>query len=205
MYILAVDTALGQESVAILKDGKIVAFSKNTESGQQAEKLFERIDGVLDAAKLTLNKIDYFSANLGPGSFTGIRVGLSAILGICIAQEKKFIVVGSLEALAYRIWQKYELNKLSIALDAGRGEAYFQEFVIRDNAMISEDGALLIETEKLIMADAGNMAECKINTTPDARDVAYTAYYMVKRGKADFERKEPIYLRKPDAKIQTAV
>lgn len=199
MLILSVDTALGQESAAILKDGKVIAFSQGTENSLQAERLFEHINKILKDIKLDYKDIDNFAVNLGPGSFTGIRIGLSAILAISFAQNKQLVGISSLEALADKA-NKYD--KVSVAINAGRDEAYYQEFTIVNGTPREYSFAELIEIEKLIVADIGNLKECKINSVTDARDIGTLAHKLIVNNIADFERKSPIYIRKPDAKLK---
>jgi tRNA threonylcarbamoyl adenosine modification protein YeaZ len=196
MYILAVDTAFGKESCAISKNGEIIAFSQGTDNSLQAERLFEHINKLLAETKLSFEQIDHFAANLGPGSFTGIRIGLSAILGLSLAQNKKLIGVSSFEALAHKIWKKYKTDKISVALDAGRDQAYFQEFeIVKDLPKQTADGQL-IDISKIIYSEIGNISESKIKAVPDAKDIALTAHDMLSHNIVNFNRKEPIYIRK---------
>ena len=199
MIILSVDTALGQESCSILQYGQIIAFSQGTENSLQAEKLFDHINKVLAQTKLKFEDVDYFAANIGPGSFTGIRIGLSALLGICQAQDKKFIGVSSLEALAYKVTAR---NKtISVALDAHRDQAYFGEYDFNGDVIKELYKPILVDIEKIILADIGNIKDCRVQSVPDARDIGNVAYSMIKNKTADFSRKSPIYIREPDAKI----
>jgi tRNA threonylcarbamoyl adenosine modification protein YeaZ len=196
MLILSVDTALGQESCAITKDGVVLAFSQGDGDSLQAEQLFNHINGALTDAKLKFEDIDHFAADIGPGSFTGIRIGLSAVLAIAFAQNKPFVGVSSLEALA----EKVSVNgkNISVAINAGRDEAYFQEFI----DLRATTDAKLVALADIKEATAGNIAVCKTKTTPDARDIGITAYRMITNNIADFNRKTPIYIRAPDAKIK---
>jgi tRNA threonylcarbamoyladenosine biosynthesis protein TsaB len=196
MYILSVDTALGRESCAVLKDGKVIAFSEGDGDSLQAEKLFEHINGALTEAKLRFEDINYFAADIGPGSFTGIRIGLSAIIAVAFAQGKQFVGVSSLEALAGKV--SVNGRHISVAINAGRDEAYFQQF--DDMRPIAE--ARLVPLADIKEATAGNIAACTTKTTPDARDIGLSAYKMIKNNIADFNRKTPIYIRAPDAKIK---
>ena len=202
MYILSVDTALGKESCAISRYGNVIAYSAGDESQLQAEKLFSHIEKVMKEAGTDYSKIDYFAVNLGPGSFTGIRIGLSAITAIAHAADKKLIGISSLEALGFKVWNKYGIKNIPVAIDAGRGEAYYQEFTGTDGVFGASTAAELTGIERIIFAEAGNIAECKVKMLPDARDICSYAFELMKTGKADFMRKEPIYLRKPDAKIK---
>lgn len=200
MILLSVDTALGQESCAIIKDGAVLAFSQGTESALQAEKLFEHIEKLLSETGLQYTDINYFAADLGPGSFTGIRIGLAAALALSFAQNKQFVGISSLEATANKMVNN-GANRVSVAIDAGREQAYYQEFNIENGVMSEYSNPELIDVNKLIFADIGNLVECKRKDLPDARDIGLLAYKLIGNGLADFERKSPIYVRAPDAKI----
>ncbi len=200
MLILSVDTALGQESCAIIKDGEVVAFSQGTENSLQAERLFEHINNVLAETNLKYDDFEYFAVDLGPGSFTGIRIGLSAILAIGLAQNKKVVGISSLEALANKLSES-GATRISSAINAGREQAYYQEFNLQSGLLSEYSNPELIDVNKLIFADIGNVDECKITSLPDARDIGLLAHKLIINDNADFERKSPIYVRKPDAKI----
>lgn len=200
MLILSIDTAMGKESCAIVKDGKVVSLSKGIESSLQAERLFDHIEFVLSNNNNKLSDFDYFAINLGPGSFTGIRIGLSAILAISFALNKKIVGVSSLEASAFSV-MKNKKPKISVAIDAGRGEVYYQEFKNHNNFVMEYSNPELVEIEKLIMADVGNLKECSVQFVPDAGDIGVCAHNMIINKNADFERKSPLYVRKPDAKV----
>jgi tRNA threonylcarbamoyladenosine biosynthesis protein TsaB len=202
MLILSVDTALGQESCALLKYGEVIGFSQGTENALQAEKLFDHINEMLNKSKLKLENIDYFAADIGPGSFTGTRIGLSAILGVCMAQNKKFVGVSSLEALAYKASAAQDMDSISVALDAGKNEAYFGEFEVRGKKIITSYQPILVEVDKILTATIGNIKECKIQAVPTAKDIGNAAHTMIKNNIADFNRKAPMYIRKPEAEIK---
>jgi len=202
--ILAVDTASGLASCAIINNnGNIIAFSGGTESSLQAEGLFDHIIKVLSEANLGYSDLGGFAVNLGPGSFTGIRIGLSAVTALCFALNKKLLGISSLEALAYNAWKEKGISHIKTALDAGREGAYFAEFSINESGLItaSNDGEL-IDIKTLPACDIGNLPACITRHSPTAADIAIAAHYKIKNNIADFDRKTPIYIRKPDAKIK---
>ncbi len=199
MFILAVDTALGRETCTILRDDRRIAFSGGEENGLQAEKLFFHLERILRETGLEYSDIDYFAVDLGPGSFTGIRIGLAAISAISQALDKDIIGISSLEALAFKHWQQTGASEISVALDAGRSEVYFQRFNM--DAGTAEEPELLA-VENVNEADIGNMKFCKTQALPDAQDIGSYAFYLIENNMADFFRKTPIYIRKPDAKLK---
>lgn len=87
---------------------------------QHSVILMDEIDEALNGAGLTPAECDFFSAVVGPGSFTGIRIGISAIKGFALATGKKLLPVTSFELLAYNVTDE----KFCTAIDAGRGKFY---------------------------------------------------------------------------------
>ena len=101
-------------------------------------------------------------------------------------------------------WASSWLEKISVALDANRDEAYFQEFYIEKGMLKYSLDAELIGVDKIIVSEVGNIKECKVQALPDARDVADLAHTLLKNKIVDYARTEPIYLRKSDAEIKLA-
>ena len=99
MKILAVDTTTKFLSIGIYNDGKAAEY--NLEVGRQLSNLITvTIKRVLEAAGLDIGDIDYFACGLGPGSFTGIRTGISTIKGLCWVMNKPVIGISTLDILA---------------------------------------------------------------------------------------------------------
>ncbi len=227
MKILSVDTAFGNSSVCILVDGKVASLLTENKKEAQAERLFIIIQQALDEVKLTYNDIDIFAATLGPGSFTGIRIGLSGILAVAYALNKKFVGVTSLEAVAHNYVTSESIkdkNEVCVLLNANRSEAYLQCFNSSDpkNLKPLNEGELinLNEIEKYsaeyrnasFIYDNEIVGEKLKNITPalsyhffsttfSAQDIAEVAYNKMLNGTADHSKKSPVYIRKPDAKI----
>jgi len=123
MLILAVDTTTPAGSVALLRDGALLA-EINAESGlTHSERLLASVESVLGAAKRTLPDIDAFAVAAGPGSFTGIRIGLSTVKSFCFASGKPGVPVSTLEALALKAADAGG-RLLCPMLDAKKGEVY---------------------------------------------------------------------------------
>jgi len=123
--ILAIDTATGPCSVAIW-DGKIVAYVENAKPIMQSASLMPMVEEALAACGKTYQDLTLVAATIGPGSFTGIRVGLAAARGIAFATGIKSVGFTTLEVLAFGA-RHYGDNILAI-LNAGKGEWYWQLF-----------------------------------------------------------------------------
>ena len=103
MKVLAIETSGSNCSVAIATEDKIVAdFSCNTGT-THSQNLMPMVDQALKFAELDLNEIDILSCSIGPGSFTGLRIGIASVKGMAQSLNKKVISVPSLLGLAYNV------------------------------------------------------------------------------------------------------
>ena len=127
MKILAIDTAFKQCSVALAIDNKQVAFLQSQELSKQSEELFSFINQILKEQKLTFADLVAIAVNIGPGSFTGVRIGVAAAKGLkLVLPNIKLIGVSSLELLASQA--KDGFNRIIAVLEAGQEEYYVQVF-----------------------------------------------------------------------------
>ena len=101
MLALAIDTTTRVGGFALARDGEVVATRAAEPENGLAAVLFGEVEGLLADASCTLADVDVFAALAGPGSFTGIRVGLSAMKALGEANGKSVLAVSNLEALAY--------------------------------------------------------------------------------------------------------
>ena len=103
MKILAVDTSAVSASVAVTEDEKIISLCQTNAGLTHSRTLLPMIDAALKNSETDLDSIDFFSVSAGPGSFTGIRIGIAAVKGLCDAKEKRCLPVSTLEGLAYNL------------------------------------------------------------------------------------------------------
>ena len=134
--ILCIETTTTNCSVALSVDG-IAVFLKedNNKQYSHAEKLHIFIEDVLVKSKVSKNKLDAIAVSKGPGSYTGLRIGVSAAKGLCLALEIPLISIPTLEALAYQV--KKSDGIIVPMIDARRLEVYSavfsnKKFQIRD-------------------------------------------------------------------------
>lgn len=219
MNILALETASGRCSVCITKNIQILATQHIYENSMQAENLTTMIDKALEQSGLSLSDIDYIAATNGPGSFTGIRIGLATILGLVNASQKTPIIVSNFEIINYRIREQYRnFDKAYCLVEAHRGECYLQIFNRKGNA-VSEGELLSIkeirkklkaEMLHIVIGGSGSihftdMVSSKITILPrfpypDARIICKLASNLVVK-ESYSSIIEPLYIRKPDAKL----
>jgi len=120
--LLAVETSTLTGAVALLEAGGVVAEFRVNVAVTHGERLMAAIDGVLRAARWELADVEAFAVALGPGSFTGLRIGLSTIKGLAFATGKPVVGVPTLDALAWRL--PYCAYPVCPILDARKNEVY---------------------------------------------------------------------------------
>ena len=131
MTILALDTTSEFGSLALRKNGVTIAEIALDSKDGFAHLIFQALDDLLAEARISLEEIDCFAAASGPGSFTGVRVGLAAVKGLAAATGKPAVGISNLRALA-------SLGNLNPVIDARRGEVYTAVYD-RDLRLISPE------------------------------------------------------------------
>lgn len=220
MKILSLDTAGSKISVAV-SDGKDLAGQRLAEEkNQNVEVLFLYIEDLFKEFSLSYDKIDVISANIGPGSFTGLRAGLAAVQGLCMVKGINFMPVNAMEV--FFIKSKYVLNcaedtEISVLQDAGHEEFFSQSFslkslAIREAALISKEEVLQLSNDNKVIFCRKDLdilkyvkSEKNIFYASDqeirAHDIALAAIEKIKSG-FPFEKVRPLYMRNPNAKIK---
>lgn len=191
--ILAIDTALGACSAAIVQGGVILGESEEPVPGRQSRVLVPMIESLLEKAGLAYKDMGAIACTLGPGGFTGIRVGLATARAIALAAGKPMIGVSTLETIAWGA--KIEGDVLAV-IDARRGQFYAQRFR-RNGALVAQSEPLLVESRML--PSLGHGAKT-VQAPTHARDAAGLAAAKWASGERDFPA-TPLYIREPDAKL----
>ena len=126
MRLLAMETATSAQSVALVGDDRVLAELSYEAKGNRGGLLLPTVDQVLQTAGLTARDLDAVAVSVGPGSFTGLRVGLATAKGLALGSGARLAGVSTLEALA----EGYALTDGTICalLDAYRGEVYMAMF-----------------------------------------------------------------------------
>ncbi|MBW2568716.1 MAG: tRNA (adenosine(37)-N6)-threonylcarbamoyltransferase complex dimerization subunit type 1 TsaB [Deltaproteobacteria bacterium] len=136
MKILAVDTATKSCSVAIVDKESLLAEVNISRKETHSKHLMEMINTVIGLSGITISDLDGFAVTRGPGSFTGLRIGISAIKGLALANSKPVIGVSSLDALAMQ--NSFSPYLICPFLDARRGEVYFSRYRIESGILKKE-------------------------------------------------------------------
>lgn len=145
MKILSMECSAAPASVAIIEDGKVLAHEFINVKLTHSQTLMPMTESVLNHAKLTINDIEGLAISNGPGSFTGVRIGISAIKGLAAPKNLPCVAVSTLHAMA----QNYcGIDCIVCAvMDARCNQVYNALFEIKDDKIyrICDDRALLCE------------------------------------------------------------
>jgi tRNA threonylcarbamoyladenosine biosynthesis protein TsaB len=217
MKLLAIDTALEACSVAVVGDRRQPVVASEIVGRGHAERLFGMIDSAMDEAGMDFADLDRIAVTVGPGSFTGLRVGIAAVRGIALVVGCPVIGIGTLDVHAASARALAGNVPVVAVLDARRGEVYCQRFAASGAAL----GAPAVGSPESVVAEvadgdvlAGAGADivaaalpsgCMVpivhrRSVPDVRVLAEVAATAAVPTVAP----RPLYLRPPDAKPQAA-
>ncbi len=219
MIVLAVDTAGSACSAAILSDGAPVVSRSEPMRRGQAEHLVPMVLSMAGEAGLALSDIDLFAVTVGPGAFTGLRIGLAACSGMALAADRPIIGIGNLEAAARAVpADRIAGGTLLVALDSRRAEIFAQPFGKAHEPLAEPSclapGALssgLPGGPVLVTGDAADAAADALRHSRDPDNVSVfedagpadptvvAALAAERAGQAGRESPQPLYLRPPDA------
>lgn len=206
LIVLSIDTCLGACSCAVVRDGIALAAAFEPMTRGHQERLAPMVEATMKQAGVAFADLDRIAVTVGPGSFTGLRVGLAFAKGLGLALGKPVIGVGALEALGAE-----EAGRTLALADARRGQVYWQAF---------EDGRALNEPSASTLEDAAAFFVPDIVTGPGADLVAGrfagalttgrpapdpAAVARLGAGRLDPSPPRPLYLRTPDAKLPGGV
>lgn len=220
--ILALDTSTENCSVALLVDGKYYIRSE-VAPRDHTKKILPMVDEVLNEAGLTLNQLDALAFGRGPGSFTGVRIGIGIAQGLAFGADLPMIGISTLAAMAQATYRLHGHTHAACAIDARMSEVYWGRFSRQENGQWDEvDVECVIPPAELIdptsvdserstvWACAGtgwqsyqqelNNIPIKRQSTevlyPEAEDIAFLAQAEWQNGNTvTAEQASPVYLR----------
>lgn len=222
MRILAVDTATPCCSVALAENGEVRAAAVDAGGVTHSRHLMGLIHGVMASTGWAMAQLDGFAVTHGPGSFTGIRIGMSAVMGLAQAVARPVVGISVLETLAWPLSQGGQ--SVCALIDARRTEVYSgvyawaetgMEILVPEQVaapervlkMVPEDclfvgsGAALYRDRIVAAKGAGARFAPGFQQRPDAAVVAWLAETRLDTDGGDAADLRPIYLRKSDAQI----
>jgi tRNA threonylcarbamoyladenosine biosynthesis protein TsaB len=224
--ILAIETAVERVGVAVGDNSGVRASAMLTSDRRHAESLAPMIEFVLSQASVRVDEIDHIAVDIGPGLFTGMRVGIATAQTMAWALDVPLVPVSSLDALAFGFGASED--PVAVALDARRGEVYWALYRESDGTgepTVLKSPAVTAPSDAAIeIADRGEMIACigtgfvryrdefdavphatfapATDSMPRAEDVLGLAVLRVARDRVvAADALEPMYLRAPDAEI----
>lgn len=215
--ILCFDVSNNNCSVAIALGQEILTFKQELTPSVQAEKLLIMIESALKETNMEYSNIDYLCVTVGPGSFTGIRIGLATAKGIMYASNIKGIAVTNFEAAFYRLkMQVNDFDSAIIILNAYRNQLYVQQFfqdgraldpILMDSSNIKS--YLTKQSGNVVCAGSGlkevydqikNIDKLiLLPRFPIVRAIHIARFAEEKIKSGEFSAIEPLYIRPPDA------
>lgn len=223
MKILAVDTATGSCSVAVAVDGELLAEITLIRDETHSKHLTGLIRQVIQVAGMSLDEMDGFAVTRGPGSFTGLRIGISTVKGLSAASGRPLVGISSLESLAQQVCAGE--HPVCSMIDARREEVYVARYRKRNSVLSLEENEQALAPDKVLhsiqgtcvfvgngavvyrriimdlMGKRAHFAPATQNVIR-AATVAQLAWRRFDAGDTDdLARFVPVYLRKSDAEL----
>ena len=213
MRILAADTSSEHGSVCVTAGHEILGEIRLASSMQHTERLFRAVEFLFQHVPLRLADVDLFVAARGPGSFTGLRVGLAAMEGFAAAHDKPGAGVTTLEALA---WKTGLQNTLIVpVIDARREEVYSAVYRREGKSLIEEQSAVVLKpaqwfaslpTQPLVFCGNGaNRYRSEIMANPEwtihSMDLYLASAIAELAATPNVGPLHPLYVRKTDAEL----
>ena len=213
IYHLAIETATKNCSVAIFKNKELLCLcEEKTEEFSHSEKLHTFIEWALEGSEITINQLHAVSVSEGPGSYTGLRIGVAAAKGLCFALQIPLISIQTLQLLVKKV-ETTEVDYIIPMLDARRMEVYTQLYDSKSKKLspieakiIDENSFEEYKTKKVLFV--GNGAEkCEsilthknfsFNSTiyPSANEMGELVFEKyLNREFEDIAYFEPLYLK----------
>lgn len=219
--ILCIETGTDICSVGIARDGELVSLRESDEGRDHAKKVGVFVDELLRETGISPDELDAVAVGMGPGSYTGLRIGVSFAKGLCYGLGIPLVAVGSLDALAAVAIEDYDAGILDVdnwenavlcpMVDARRMEVYTRLYDTKGNALsdvtaevVTEQTFADVRRERQLVMFGNGAAKCRevlhdatyINITPSARGLARLAEQRLSAGQTeDIAYFEPFYLK----------
>lgn len=191
MKAILIDTTGSNLAVVVLNDDKVFSVEKNVGKSGHSAVLMPTIDALLADNDLKIDAIDTIGVVVGPGSFTGIRIGVATATALAFSLNAKRIAITSFELLAY------SRQKAAVAVDAGHGNLYVadcEDGKVKTTCFIDGEEAKTVDRTKFVFEPALDAAMTLANVArKKAEDGDYVSVF------------EPYYMRKSQAEREKGV
>jgi len=148
--ILAIETATRICSAAIVENGASLAEFTVSRKNIHVERLTPMILSLLDNSHLSFSDIDAVAVSIGPGSFTGLRIGLSTAKGIAYALDKKIVTVPTLDSIAYRLRSFANQKRIFVLLHARANEFYLGMYEVKEEKLTKLDESKVVSSSEIL-------------------------------------------------------
>lgn len=217
--ILAVDTATENCSVALMVGDDVISRCEYAPR-EHTTKILPMVDTVLAEGGLKLNQLDALAYGRGPGSFTGVRIGIGIAQGLAFGADLPMLGISTLAAMAQGTYRIHQSEQVLTAIDARMGEIYWgqylrqadgdwlvagEEQVIKPEALVeqfSADNGIWLTAGTGWETYAEPLAQLKVEMEkgtvlyPESQDMVHLAKYALARGETvAAEHASPVYLR----------
>jgi tRNA threonylcarbamoyladenosine biosynthesis protein TsaB len=225
MKILAIETSTMLGGIAIIDEtAGLIAETRLNVKTTHSERLMTAVNNTLIQAEMTLDEVDVFGVAIGPGSFTGLRIGLGTVKGLAYATGKPVVTVPTLDAFAWNF--PYSTYPVCLMLDARKSEVYAAVYSWEDNSfrtviecvsvkpgvfleklqgkvLFAGEGALLYKDNIIgLMKDRAVFAAMD-KMVPSPANVAVLGMAKALRGEyAVIAETVPVYIRKSEAEVK---
>lgn len=213
MIILAIGTSGKNCTVAISEDKNLIKEINITDGLTHSETLLPTVDKILKEASLELKDIDAYAVSIGPGSFTGIRIGVATIKGFCLGCDKPVLAVPSLLALAYN---QSEFDGYIISCIDAKNDNVYAGIYKKENGIITQIGDYIsdninvlverinkLDMEYILVGDGAKLLSKTFSLHDEfeyASKIAEAAFDLYKQGTVtDGVHVSPLYLKKSQA------
>ncbi|HJQ40917.1 MAG TPA: tRNA (adenosine(37)-N6)-threonylcarbamoyltransferase complex dimerization subunit type 1 TsaB [Thermoanaerobaculia bacterium] len=188
MLVLAADTSLPILSVALIQDDALIGAVAMEGKGSRNEKLLPSIDWLLTENAIDRKQIDLFAVTRGPGSFTGVRIGLATMQGLALALQRPVCAMSTHEAIAHG-----RRGRVAVRDDAGRGEFYVSVF---------EDGREVVPPHLAREVSEENIIDIRDLLQRDNVALRCARRAMTIGDDARYRDVTPIYVRLAEAEVK---
>lgn len=219
--ILCIETGTDICSVGLARDGELVSLRESDEGRDHAKNVAVFVDELLRENGVAAEELSAVAVGMGPGSYTGLRIGVSFAKGLCYGLQIPLVAVGSLDSMVQVAREDYEAGIIDVErwedavlcpmVDARRMEVYTQMFDTQGQPLnevkaeiVTEESFKEWRNERQLVIFGNGAAKCRevlsnatyINVTPSARGLAALAHQRFEAGQTeDIAYFEPFYLK----------
>jgi tRNA threonylcarbamoyladenosine biosynthesis protein TsaB len=227
MLVLALDTTTRQGSIALVDDGRVLSTFAGDAAITHGERLPADLVRVLDTHSVTIPNVDLFAVAAGPGSFTGLRVGIATMQGLAMANGRSLVGVSALDAINHSVRSMFAAPllpapdaALTVWMDAQRGEVFSAVYAgeeLIDGPVVGTPAVVLARVMERnparVFAGDGAIAYRDViqdvmgaavlsDLPPLAPSIAHLAVAFERQhGPSTPDAIRPIYIRRPDAEL----